>query len=291
MRLNFNHLRYFWAVAHEGNLSRTAEQLGVSQSALSIQIKKLEEQIGHDLFDRQGRQLVLTEAGRIALDHADSIFQTGEELMSVLKNQGGRKRQVLRVGSVATLSRNFKIGFLRPLFGRDDVEVIVRSGNETELLGALESSRIDVLLSNSPAPRDGPQRWISHMLDEQPVSLVGLPELIGSRKKLEALLAEVPLILPTSESGIRVGFNALIDRLQVWPQIAAEVDDMATIRLLAREGVGLAVVPPIVVENELANSMLAEAARLPRLAESFYAITITRKFPNPLLRELLGGAA
>jgi len=78
MSLNYKHLRYFWAVAHSGNLTRAAEQLYVSQSALSVQIRKLEEWLGHDLFERQGKRLVMTEAGRIALDHADTIFGVGD---------------------------------------------------------------------------------------------------------------------------------------------------------------------------------------------------------------------
>ena len=82
--LNFHHLRYFWAVAHEGNLTRAAEQLHVSQSAVSVQIKKLEEDLGHALFERRGRQLHLTEAGRLALDYADTIFDLGGELVGVL---------------------------------------------------------------------------------------------------------------------------------------------------------------------------------------------------------------
>ena len=114
MRLNYNHLRYFWAVAHNGNLTRTAEQLHVSQSALSLQIKKLEEQLGHDLFERRGKQLLLTEAGRLVLDHADVIFASGDELLSTLKGEGAA-HEVLRVGALSTLSRNFQIEVLGPL--------------------------------------------------------------------------------------------------------------------------------------------------------------------------------
>ncbi|MGB0912700.1 MAG: LysR family transcriptional regulator, partial [Phaeobacter italicus] len=98
MPLNYHHLRYFWAVAHDGNLTRTAQRLNLSQSALSVQIKQLEERLGHPLFDRRGRQLHLTEAGRITLDHADAIFATGQELIATLQ-ETGRSRQALRVGA------------------------------------------------------------------------------------------------------------------------------------------------------------------------------------------------
>ncbi|WP_329610531.1 LysR family transcriptional regulator [Jiella pelagia] len=77
--LNFHHLRYFQTVAHDGNLTRAAERLNVSQSAVSTQIRQLEERLGQKLFERRGRSLILTEAGQIALDHADAIFTTGDE--------------------------------------------------------------------------------------------------------------------------------------------------------------------------------------------------------------------
>lgn len=289
--LNYKHLRYFWAVAHEGALTRAAERLNVSQSALSVQIQKLEEQLGHALFERRGRRMILTEAGRITLDHADSIFETGEELVSTLAQRGAGERRVLRVGALSTLSRNFQLGFLRPLLGREDVEVVARSGAMGDLLQALEALRIDVLLANTAPARDAATDWIAHAIAEQPVSLVGAPARVARGANLKEWLTREPVVLPTAESSLRMGFDALVDRLGVRPRIAAEIDDMAMLRLMAREDVGLAVVPPIVVKDELETGVLQEAAQLPDLKESFFAITLRRRFPNPLLRELLSAAA
>jgi len=283
--LNYNHLRYFRAVAHTGNLTRTAEQLNVSQSALSVQIKRLEEQLGHQLFERRGRALHLTEAGRLTLDHADTIFATGDELLSTLR-QEGRARRAVRVGSLATLSRNFQLSFLKPLLGRADVDLILRSGGAEDLLRGLETLNLDVVLMNQPPPRDALSTFVAHRLDEQVVSLVGTPERIAG-ETVEVLLATHPVVLPTAESSVRTGFDAWMERLDLRPQIAAEVDDMAMMRLLAREGVGIAVLPLIAVQDELAAGMLVEAAPLPDLAETFYAVTMERTFPNPLVRELL----
>jgi LysR family transcriptional activator of nhaA len=288
--LNFHHLRYFWAVAHEGNLTRAAERLNLSQSAVSIQIRKLEDELGHALFERRGRQLVPTEAGRIALDHADAIFAAGDELLDTLA-ESGRGRRVLRVGALATLSRNFQIAFLRPLLGRDDVEIVLRSGGLGDLLASLEAHRLDVVLANATPPGDAATPWRAQPIAEQLVSLIGTPRRLGEDRSLEVLLQREPLVLPTAQSGIRTGFDALADRLGIRPRIAAEVDDMALLRLLAREDIGLAVVPPIVVRDELASGRLREAVQLPRLSETFFAVTLRRRFPNPLLRELLGAAA
>lgn len=286
MALNYHHLRYFWAVAHEGSLTRTAEQLHLSQSSLSVQIRKLEERLGHALFERRGRQLLLTEAGRIALDHADAIFAAGDELVATLE-QSDDVRRALRVGALSTLSRNFQIGFLRPVLGRPDVEVILRSGSAAELLHALEALQLDVVLVNQAPRADAATPFMIHRVAEQRLSLVGSAQAVTPGSDLATLLREHAVILPTPENNIRVAFDALLDRLGVRPQIAAEVDDMAMIRLLAREEIGLAVVPPIVIKDELAGGTLVEAARLPDLAETFYAVTVARRFPNPLVHELL----
>ncbi|WP_137131030.1 LysR family transcriptional regulator [Rhizobium sp. FY34] len=284
--LNYHHLRYFRAVAHDGNLTRTAERLNLSQSALSIQIKQLEERLGHALFERRGRQLYLTEAGRIALDHADTIFSTGDELLETLK-ETGRIRRAIRIGALATLSRNFQMEFLRPILGRTDVDMILRSGSTSELLGALGSLNLDIVLLNQAPMSDAITPFVAQHVYQQRVSLVGQPSYSGSGLKLAQLLARHPVILPTLESGVRSQFEALVARLGIVPQIAAEVDDMAMMRLLAREGAGLAVLPPIVVKGELEAGSLVEFDALPGVIETFYAVTVKRRFPNPLIRLLL----
>lgn len=285
--LNLHHLRYFWAVAHEDNLTRAAEKLHVSQSAVSIQIKKLEQALGHDLFERRGKRLVLTEAGRLTLDHADQIFSVAQELVGTLQ-ETGREVAVLRVGSQATLSRNFQLRFLSPLFERDDVEIVVRSGPLSVLLRALEAHRIDVVLANRVPARDAATPWVAHTIAEQPLSIVGRRRYARSENPdAEELLRSERLLLPAADTGMRIALDAYLDRLGIYPRIAAEVDDMAMLRLLAREGLGVAVVPSIVVRDELDTGDLRELAQLPKLMETFHAITLKRRFPNPLVRELI----
>lgn len=284
--LNYHHLRYFQAVAHEGNLTRAAERLNVSQSALSTQIRLLEDRLGQTLFERRGRALHLTEAGRIALDHADVIFATGRELVATLR-QTAQPRRALRIGANATLSRNFQLRFLHPVLGRTDIEVVLRSGSSTELLEALAALQLDLVLTNQP-PDSGPSTpFIVTRLDAQAVALIGVPRLCPPGMSLAERLSTAPLVLPSPPSGLRTGVDALIDRLGVTPQIAAEVDDMAMMRLLAREGCGLAVIPPIVVKDELDSGLLVDAAHLPGITETFHAVTVQRRYPNAALRDLL----
>jgi len=288
--LNYHHLRYFRVIARELSLTRAAEKLNLSTSALSIQLKHLEESVGHALFERTRGGLTLTEAGRLALEYAETIGRAGEELMDVMQHRPRGGRQVLRVGAVATLSRNFLLEFLRPVLHRADIEVVVRSGGLRELLVSLHTLQVDLVLSNQAARQDAETPWHSHLLAEQAVSLVGTPTWKEKRIKFPVGLADVPVILPSLESNTRAGFDRILAASGARPRIIAEVDDMAMLRLMAREGEGLALVPAVVVRDEIERGELVETHRVPELRETFYAITPNRRFPNPLVGELVDGA-
>jgi len=264
-RLNFHHLHYFWAVAKDGNLTRAAARLHVSQSALSTQIKQLEEQLGQPLFDRVGRTLKLTEAGQLALGYAESIFAAGNELTALLREGRRDARQVLRIGAVATLSRNFQENFVRPLLERADVELVLQSGGLADLLARLRV----------------------HTLDLIPVSLVGRPRPKRRAFRFPDELAEVPLLLPGRDNDIRAGFDLMCEQLGIRYRLRAEVDDMALLRLLARDSDSVALLPTVVVQDELRSGMLVEYAVVPDLHESFFGISMERRFEPPLLKALL----
>jgi LysR family transcriptional activator of nhaA len=302
--LNYHHLRYFWVTANEGSMSRAAQRMNVSSSSLSVQIKALEEQLGQPLFERRGKTLALTEAGRIALDYAGTVFRSGHELIEALSGLQPDRR-TLRVGATATLSRNFQIGFLRPLIGRKDVDLVIHAGLFGDLLARLDQHKLDLVLANQPAVQDGETAFDSTLVAEQPVSLVsrppagldggppaklgGGPPASGARFRFPDDLATVPLVLPGRGSIVRSAFDALLGEAGIHPIIAAEVDDMAMLRLMARESHGITLVPPVVVVDELKSGALVERFRLKALKEQFFAITQHRRFPNPLVAELLRG--
>ena len=286
-RLNFHHLHYFWAVAKDGNLTRAAGKLHVSQSALSKQIKLLEEQLGQPLFARVGRTLKLTEAGQLALGYADTIFASGSELVAVLREGRREERQVLRIGAVATLSRNFQENFIRPLLQRDDVELVLHSGGLVDLLGRLRVHTLDVILSNRRVHASAEDPWHCRRIARQPVSLVGKPRPRRKAFRFPEELAEVPLLLPGRDNDIRAAFDLLCEQYGVRYRLRAEADDMALLRLLARDSDSVALVPTVVVQDELRSGRLVEYAVVPGLYETFFAISLQRRFEPPLLKSLL----
>jgi len=282
-QMNYHHLRYFREVAREGHLGRAAERLNLSQSALSIQIKQLEDRMGHAFFDRIGRGLVLTEAGRIALDHADRIFTAGDELLATLSQRGGATPP-LRIGAQSTLSRNFQLQFLRPLLAQDQFAVVLKSGSTATLMHELEALELDVVLTTEVPKTSSHLPIAAERIADQAVGIHGHPERL-KHKTLKALLASEPLILPT-ENVIQAGVESLSAQLGITPSIAAHVDDMAMVRLLARENVGLAIAPAVVLADEISSGLVATAPFSLDMVEPFFAVTLPRKFPHPALEAL-----
>jgi LysR family transcriptional activator of nhaA len=283
LALNLHHLRYFWMVAREGHLTRTARQLRVSQSALSFQIRQLEEQLGRPLFEREGRSLVLTEAGRVALAYANDVFGAAGQLVATFRD-GRWAGDVLRVGSMSTLSRNFQESFLLPAFSEEKVHIQVTSGTLAVLLERLGAHELDVVLANRPVMPDTLAGARTLLLASQPVILVGHA---GQRAlRMPDDLATVPLLLPTTDSASRIAFDALCSELGIRPRIVAEVDDMALLRLLTRDVQAVALVPAVVVRDELRSGRLVELWTVPELVESFYAVTLERHFHHPLVARL-----
>jgi LysR family transcriptional activator of nhaA len=157
-------------------------------------------------------------------------------------------------------------------------------------LAQLEAHALDIVLANNAPQRDAHSSLRNDLLDEQPVSLVGRPRK-GKRKfRFPEDLRTEPLLLPSLDSEIRVAFDRVLERANIRPNILAEVDDMAMLRLLAREREGVTLVPPIVVRDELAAKILVEHWRSPDVTERFYAIVQKRRFPNSLVAELLNAA-
>lgn len=283
--MNYHHLRAFWAIVRHRGMTAAAGALRVSQSTLSEQLRELEAWLGLPLFERRGRQLHLTEGGRMAFEHAETIFATGRELLDRVR-QKGPVRTELRLGAVGPLSKNLQFDFIQPLLARGEATVRVNAGPLQELVAQLHAHTLDLVLSNIPLRADEDPAVHNHLLGEAPVFLAGsLP--VRPDAPFPDWLRTVPLLLPTRQSHVRADFDLLLAEAGITPDLRAEVDDMALLRLLALSGTGLALVPGIVVERELQSRRLRTVIRVPGLAERFYAITLRRRFGHPLLERAI----
>lgn len=274
-------------IARHRSVTRAAEKLRVSQSTLSEQLAELEAALGQKLFERRGKQLLLTEAGRIALEHAETIFNTGHELITRFRQTGENRQRTLRFGAVGPLSKNLQYDFIQPILADARTKVVVVAGALDELTRQLEEHKLDLVLSNIPLRADQEQNVFNHLLGEVPVFLVGGDKLKLKPGRFPTFLEGVPLFLPSRQSDVRARFDLLLAEAEVEPFVQAEVDDMALLRLLALSGEGLALVSKIVVERELQSREIKFMRRVPGLTEQFYALTMRKRFANAWLAEIV----
>jgi LysR family transcriptional activator of nhaA len=285
-QLNFHHLFYFWRVAKIGHLTRAAEELHTSQSALSIQIRQLEERLGEVLFNREGRRLTLTDTGQLMQTYADNIFGIGQEMLGRLQ---GRSEGItrLRIGSVATLSRNYQENRLRHLLTDPSIVLTLESGQLDDLLDRLTKHQLDVVLANETVPSDPNRLFHCRFLGSQAVSLVG-PAKTWSEHSLRIPedLDGLDIALPGRYSALRAQFDALCASANITPRLRAEVDDMAMLRLIARDSGWLTLLPEVVVQDELMNGTLVCVGQSSQLVERFYEITTPHRHHVELLERL-----
>lgn len=291
-RLNYHHLYYFYRVAMDGNLTRVAKKLHVSQSALSSQIKQLEEAMNIQLFDRNKRSLRLTEGGQQVLSYARDIFGKGEELEAFLHQGVQSTEQVLRIGVLSTMSRNFIEAFITPLLTNRNVKFSLYTRDFSSLLTGLSKHKFDLALSNINISAfegivEGEEPlWQTQLLARQPISIVGPPES-KPKSSFPQGYRDKAWVLPAYPSEIRRAFDGFCALWQMEPLVHMETDDMAMLRLLARDSGALAVLPKVVVRDEIQQGLLVEYMILPNQFESFYSITVKRQFASPVVSELL----
>lgn len=286
-QLNFRHLYYFWRVAKEGSLTRATEQVHVSQSALSTQIKQLEDRLGKPLFDRRGRHLELTATGQRVFAYAGNIFGLGEQMLGWLEGRSEGMTHV-RVGSVATMSRNFQVNWLRPLLADPTVILSVDSGWLEVLIERLLRHQLDVVLANEPVASDPSRPVSSRFLGSQVISLVGRADhWSGSTLRVPQDLDGVDVALPSTRHGVRTQFDALCFAAGVQPNLRAEIDDMTMLRLIARDSGWITVLPEVVVQDELRSGVLVNVGNSNQLSEHFYAITAQHRQAVAPLDQLL----
>ena len=288
-QLNFHHLFYFWHVARSGNLTQSSRELHTSQSALSTQIRQLEERLGEPLFEREKRRLALTESGHLVLAYAENIFGLGQELLGRLQGRSeGMTR--LRLGSVATMSRNYQENLLRPLLADQTVLLTLESGPQESLVERLVQHQLDLVLTNEPVPSDPDRPLHCRFLGSEAIGLVGpAGAWQGRTLRVPEDLDGLELALPGPRHALRGQFDALCMSAGVKPRLRAEVDDMAMLRLVARDSGWLALLPEVVVQDELRQGVLVSVGRSTLLQERFYATTTLQRHQIQRLEALLAG--
>lgn len=287
-KLNYKHLHYFWVVAQEGSVTRAAERLDVAVQTVSGQLSLLERSLGKALFAAQGRGLVLTEAGRIALGYADQIFQLGEQMVDALDDAEGSRNLRLVAGISDGLPKLVAHRLLTSVMEQlDNMRLICNEGEFQDLLADLALHKLDVVLTDRPAPTGGNLRVFSHSLAELEVGLFGtkaLAERYGA--EFPACLQGAPLLLPTRHNMVRGQIDRWLESHGIRPDIVGEYEDSALLQTFGRSGLGL-FPAPLALADEVRRQLEAEPiGPMEGVREHIFAISNERRIRHPAVEAL-----
>jgi len=281
--INYKHLHYFWVVAKEGSIARACEHLHITPQTISGQLSLLEENLGEALFSRVGRNLELTETGRMAMSYAEEIFALGGELEEVVRNLPDGRPLVFKVGVTDVVPKSIAYRLLAPaLQVPEPVRIICRENNIDFLLAELALHRIDLVIADSPIPHDVNVRGFNHQLGECGISFFAAPELAHSLNKIfPQNLNGAPLLMPGE---MTVAYSRLLKWLakyHIHPRIVGEFDDSALMKAFGQAGTGVFIAPtPIAAEVEKQYGVVV-IGQTDEVREQFYAISVERKISHP----------
>lgn len=282
--LNYHHLQYFWMVAKHGSITRASTELRLAHPTISGQIHRLEEVLGEKLFARSGRNLVLTDSGRVAFRYADEIFALGQEFQDTLKGRSTGRPLRLVVGVSDVIAKSMVHRMLEPAFHlRDKVRIICREARSADaFMGELAVHAIDVVLADAPAGPGTPVRTFSHPLGECGSSFFAAPKLARSyRKGFPDSLDGVPVLLPSSDSTFRRALDEWFRARDIRPEVIAELDDLALASVLGEKGLGVIAAPDVLDKELRQRYALQLVGHAPDIRQRFFAISVERKIKNP----------
>lgn len=291
--MNFKHLYYFWVTARAGGIMRAGEQLHTTPQTLSGQIKLLEDWLGRALFRKVGRQLELTEHGRLALGYADQIFCLGQDLEGALRQvRGAQKRLDFRVGVADSVSKSVAYRLLEPALQLDQpVKLLANEGKFDDLLAALALHRLDLVIADEPMHRRVSVKAFNHALGRSAMSFFCAPGLLSRVKgDFPACLDGLPMLVPGATTSVRQQLEGWFAKHQVVPVVVGEFDDAALMKAFGREGQGVFMAPTVLEKETCLQFGVTVIGRTDELVEEFYAVSVERRISHPCVLAITDAA-
>ena len=278
--VNYHHLYCFYIIVGRGNLTRASEFLNIGQSALSIQMKQFEENLGFPLFVREHRKISPNERGKIMFSYAKEIFRLGGEMIEAVHDRKSEARTHLNVGALDSIPKHLTVRLVEEVVLAKNCLVTVSEGKPAELIADLTDHKIDIVVSNA-LPITEPGKVYTKKLASLPLIVVGGPRFVSLKKNFPASLHKQPFVIPTGDSRVRHEFENFAKSSEFQVEVIAETQDMMVQKLLALREVGLTVMPEFAVKDYLEDKSLHRIGALDDVNEELFLITASRKIQNP----------
>ncbi len=281
--LNYHHLLYFWMTAREGSITRACHALHLTQPTVSGQIRELERALKTRLFERSGRSLVLTDAGRLVYRYADEIFTLGRELQDALHDRPRGEPLRFAVGIADTLPKVLVHRLLAPASTLgEEVRITCVDGSPDRLLAELALHELDLVIGDYPAhPRPGLKAF-NHLLGECGISFCATAALAGRhRRGFPLSLSGAPLLLPYGNTALRRTLEQWFDDQGIRPHVCGEFADSGLLKVFGASGAGIFAVPTAVEADVKRMYGVSVVGRETSIRERFYAISVEKRLKHP----------
>ena len=281
--INYKHLHYFWVVAKEGTIARASERLSLTPQTISGQLSLLEDHLGEALFTRVGRNLELTETGRLVLSYADEIFSLGGELEEMVHNLPDGRPLLFKVGVTEVVPKSIAYRLLAPALQLPEpVRIVCREGAMDDLLAELAVHRVDLVIADGPIPPGVNVRGFNHQLGDCGITFfatVRLARKLG--KNFPDSLNGAPLLIPGETTMVQRRLMLWFEGLHIHPRIIGEFDDSALMKAFGRSGSGVFIAPTPIAEEVEKQYGVVSIGQTDKVREQFYAISVERKISHP----------
>jgi len=281
--INYKHLHYFWVVAKEGGIARASERLHLTPQTISGQLSLLEENLGEALFNRVGRNLELTETGRLTLSYAEEIFALGGELEEVIRNLPHGRPQIFKVGVADVVPKSIAYRLLAPALQlAEPVRIVCRENNLNDLLAELALHRVDLVIADSPIPHDVNVRGFNHQLGECGISFFATPQLAQTLSgDFPMNLQGAPMLLPSEATVAQSRLLKWLGKYHIHPRIVGEFDDSALMKAFGHASIGIFIAPTPIAAEVVKQYGVVVIGQTNEVQEQFYAISVERKITHP----------
>jgi len=285
-------LLYFWTAVKQGGVGPAAKELRLSPSTVSSQIHLLEDLVGHQLFDRSGRKLVLTDVGQVAFRYAEEIFSLGRELLDTMQQKPVDRPLRLRVGIADVLPKLVAAKLLEPAFAMGmEIQLLCREDHSNRLLAELAIHNLDVVLSDAPIGSSARIRGFNHLLGESDILLFAEKSIAPRfRRGFPGSLDSAPFLLPAEGTSLRQYLEQWFHAKEIRPKIAGEFDDSALMKVFGQLGAGVFAAPEVIKDEIIRQYNVREIGTLDGIKEQFYAISVERHLKHPAVLAIAEGA-
>lgn len=288
LAFNHRHLYYFWVVAKEGSMSRAAERLDMAVQTVSAQVRELERDLGCQLLRPAGRGLALTEAGNVALQQAEQIFQLSQALPEQVRATVQAPLARLAVGIADGLPKLEVRRLLQPVLGVDNLRLVCDDGEMADLLADLVLHKLDVVLTDHPAPSNSLLKVHSHSLGTSDIGWYGSSQWWNvTHEAFPASLQHVPVLLPTTHSVVRGQLDRWFLQKGLLPRVVGEIEDSALLETFGSTGLGVFPAALSAEQELIKRSQVRLIGPCDGVQEHYYAISTERKVMHPLVQQML----